>query len=264
MSGPATETDLGSIADSLRVAEERAEPIAPLSAVWPELTVSDAYAVQTINAAQRESTGARVVGHKIGLTSEAMQEMLGVDEPDYGRLFDDIVLADGAELSCAQLIAPRIEPEIAFVLGGDLRGPDVTASDVLAATDFLVPSLEVIDSRVADWRITLVDTVADNASCARVVLGKTRTAPSGVALAAASVALRLDGEQVSEGAGAAVLGHPANAVAWLANAVSGFGVELRAGQVILPGSMTAAIAVAPGNHVEADFGELGTVGVTFR
>jgi 2-keto-4-pentenoate hydratase len=200
----------------------------------------------------------------IGLTAKAMQEMLGVDEPDYGCLYADRVLEDGAQIAAAGLIAPRVEPEIAFVLAKPLSGPGVTAQDVLAATAYVVPALEVIDSRIADWNIGLVDTIADNASCARVVLGSQRSGSLDVDLAAAAVDLWVNGESVQQGTGAAVLGHPAEAIAWLANALAGHGVTLQAGHVLLPGSLTAAVPFAAGDHVVADFAELGTVEVHVR
>ena len=187
--------------------------------------------------------------------------MIGVDEPDYGCLYADRVHDSGVAIAADDLIAPRVEPEIAFVLAEPLSGPGVSAEDVLAATTYVVPSIEVIDSRIADWRITLVDTIADNASCARVVLGDRRTAVGDVALAAAMVELRVNGEAVEHGSGAAVLGHPAKAVAWLANALAGHGVTLEAGHVLMPGSLTAAVPFAQGDHVVADFGPLGTVEV---
>jgi 2-keto-4-pentenoate hydratase len=187
-----------------------------------------------------------------------MQEMLGVDEPDYGHLYADRVHETGTTIDPSALIAPRIEPEIAFVLGSELSGPRVTAEDVLAATDHVVPALEVIDSRIADWKIKLVDTIADNASCASVVLGSRRTAPADVDLAAA-VELQVDGGTVQQGTGAAVLDHPARAVAWLANALGGFGDGLEAGHVVMPGSLTAAIPLEPETVVTADFGLLGVV-----
>jgi 2-oxopent-4-enoate hydratase len=247
------------LADALLLAELRREPLAPLSATQPALTVEDAYAIQAINAASLTATHGGVAGHKIGLTSRAMQEMLGVDEPDYGHLYADRVHETGTTIDPSALIAPRIEPEIAFVLGSELSGPGVTAEDVLAATDHVVPALEVIDSRIADWKIKLVDTIADNASCASVVLGDLRTAPADVELAAATVELRVDGETVQQGTGAAVLGHPARAIAWLANALGRFGVGLEAGHVVMPGSLTAAISLEPATVVTADFGVLGEV-----
>jgi 2-keto-4-pentenoate hydratase len=247
------------LADALLLAELRREPLAPLSATRPELTVQDAYAIQAVDAASLAATHGGVAGHKIGLTSRAMQEMLGVDEPDYGHLYGDRVHRTGTTIDASALIAPRIEPEIAFVLGAPLSGPGVTPDDVLAATAHVVPALEVIDSRIADWKIALVDTIADNASCASVILGARRTAPATVDLAAAAVELRVDGQTVQQGTGAAVLGHPARAIAWLANALGRFGVGLEPGQVLMPGSLTAAVALEPGTVVRADFGPLGDV-----
>jgi 2-oxopent-4-enoate hydratase len=247
---------LQSVADALRRAEDSGEPIAPISATHPELTADDAYAIQALNLR------AEVIGHKIGLTSRPMQEMLGVDQPDYGVLYDDRVHVSGIALDISGLIAPRIEPELAFVLRDDLAGPGVTARDVRAATEAIVPALEVIDSRIRDWKITLVDTIADNASCHCAVLGTESHVVGDVDLAAAAVALSVDGEVLQEGVGAAVLGDPAEAVAWLASALAGHGVALRAGHVVLSGSITAAVPIAVGSHVVADFGPLGRVEVT--
>lgn len=263
----ASAATVNAIADALLLAEISGEPIAPISATFADLTAADAYAIQAINVASRERSAtnpSRVVGHKIGLTSKPMQEMLGVEEPDYGVLYEDRVHDSGATLEVAGLIAPRIEPELAFVLRDDLAGPGVTAADVIAATDVVVPALEVIDSRIRDWKITLIDTIADNASCHCAVLGPQRHAIAQVDLPAAAVAMSVDGEVVQEGVGAAVLGDPAEAVAWLANALAGHGASLQAGHVVLSGSITAAVPVAPGSHVVADFGPLGSVEVTCR
>lgn len=250
------------LADLLLGAEISRRPVAPLTQQFPELTVAEAYEIQSINAHTRlvDANGpTTIAGHKVGLTSKAMQEMLGVDEPDFGVLYADRVHEDGVRIAASELIAPRVEPEIAFVLGAPLTGPGVTPKDVLAATDYVVPALEVIDSRIADWKITLVDTIADNASCGRVVLGETHTKVADVVLAAAEVELRVNGEEVQHGAGCAVLGHPAKAVAWLANTLGEHGVTLQAGEVVMPGSLTAAVPFAAGDHVVADFGRLGTV-----
>jgi len=264
MSPLSTSIDTAKIARRLRAAEATGEPIPPLTLSYPDLTVEDAYRVQLENVKARTHRGARVLGHKVGLTSRAMQEMLGVGEPDYGHIFDDIVLASGDALSCKRLIAPRAEPEIAFVLASDLHGGQITAEQVMDSTDHVCPALEIIDSRIADWKIALADTVADNASCARVVLGTQATPIEGLDLAAASVGLHLDGELIEEGAGSAVLGHPAEAVAWLANALAAFGVTLKAGHIVLPGAMTRAVDIAPGSRVEANFGDLGLVEVYCR
>jgi len=263
----ASQAILHAVADALLLAEISGRPIAPISRAHPELTADDAYAIQAINAHSREVSAtapARVVGHKIGLTSKPMQELLGVDQPDYGVLYDDRVHATGVELDVSGLIAPRIEPELAFVLRDDLHGPGVTAADVLAATESVIPALEVIDSRIRDWKITLVDTIADNASCHCAVLAAERHPVAEVDLPAAAVAMSVDGEVRQQGVGAAVLGDPAEAVAWLANALAGHGVALKAGHVVLSGSLTAAVPIAAGNRVVADFGPLGRVEVTAR
>jgi 2-oxopent-4-enoate hydratase len=255
---------LAGLAAELLDAARTRVPIPPLTARHPQLTVADAYAIQGLVARARLDAGAVLVGRKVGLTSAAMQQMMGVGEPDFGRVFADELIDGGGEVPLAELIQPRAEPEIAFMLASDLAGPGVTVADALAATAYVSPALEVIDSRVADWRIALVDTVADNASSGRVVLGAERVPVGDVDLAAATVALRIDGEQVAEGRGDAVLGHPAEAVAWLANTLAPFGERLRAGDLVMPGSMTAAAPLAPGATVVADYGPLGTVEVTCR
>lgn len=256
----ATAATLRELAAALREAERHGRAIPPLSVDNPGLTIADAYAIQALNVRARGQQ-APVVGHKIGLTSPAMQEMLGVGEPDYGALHRDRVLPSGASVATAPLIAPRVEPEWAFVLGADLEGPGVTLADVRAAAEAVMPALEVIDSRIADWRIGLVDTIADNASGHCAVLGAERHALDAVDLAASTVELRVDGEPVQRGTGAAVLGDPALAVAWLADALAEHGTALRAGHVVLSGSITAAVPLTAGAHVEADFGALGTVEV---
>jgi 2-keto-4-pentenoate hydratase len=250
------------LADALLVAEMIRRPVGPLSQQFPELTVAEAYEIQSINARSRvvdANNPTTIVGHKIGLTSRAMQEMLGVAEPDYGVLYGDRVLENGASIAANELIAPRVEPEIAFVLAAPLAGPGVTPEQVLAATEYVLPALEVIDSRIADWKISLTDTIADNASCARVVLGDTRAPIEGSVLAAAMVDLRVSGQNVDHGCGAAVLGHPAKAVAWLANALAEHDASLQAGHLVMPGSLTAAVPFTAGEHVVADFGRLGVV-----
>lgn len=256
---------LDELARELRDAEASARAIPPLSARHGDLTVADAYAIQEVNVRARAddvSRPARVVGHKVGLTSEAMQQMLGVDEPDFGVLYDDRVHTSGVVLSMDGLIAPRVEPEWAFVLSADLPGPTVTAADVREATAVVIPALEVIDSRVADWQIALVDTIADNASCHCGVLGAERHPIDDVDFLDTPVRLLVDGELAHEGTGRAVLGDPAAAVAWLASTLVDHGTLLRSGQVVLSGSMTAAAPLGARQHVVADFGRYGTVEVT--
>lgn len=255
---------LADLAAELMEAARTRVPIAPLTARHPQLTVADAYAIQGRVARARLDAGAELVGRKVGLTSAAMQQMMDVGEPDFGRVFADELIDSGGEVSREELIQPRAEPEIAFMLAADLAGPGVTVADALAATAWVSPSLEVIDSRVADWRIALVDTVADNASSGRVVLGAERVPVAEIDLAAATVEVRIDGAPVAEGRGDAVLGHPAEAVAWLANTLAPFGEQLRAGELIMPGSMTAAVPLEPGTTVVADFGPFGTVAVGCR
>lgn len=261
------EASLNRFADALAEAEVNARPIPPLSADHPTLSVADAYAIQQLGREARERRGHRLVGRKVGLTSAAMREMLGVEEPDFGYLTDDLVCHSGARLPRAALIAPMVEPEIAFRLDRAVAGPDVTAADVLAATDAVAPALEVIDSRITDWRITLVDTVADNASCARAVLGSFRPLDElDLALVAVEqrlMPLRDQRVETVRGDGSAVLGHPAEAVAWLARALDRYAATaLDAGEVVLPGAMTRALPVAAGDRVEAVFSDLGSVTVS--
>ncbi|MGW2051712.1 2-keto-4-pentenoate hydratase [Streptomyces sp. NPDC001858] len=247
----------------LRDAEHHVAPIEPLSALLPGLDAADAYAVQQENIARRLADGATVVGHKVGLTAVAMQELLGVDEPDFGHLLDDMVHPDGAPLLAAHYCRPRIEPEICFRLARPLRGPGVTVEDVLDATEAVAPALEIVDSRIRDWRITLVDTVADNASSAGLVCGPWTPLGEAPDLAAVTAELLIDDLSVAVGTGKEVLGHPAAAVAWLAGALAAFGTGLEPGHLVLPGTMTGAPFVTAGSRVEARFSGLGSVSVTF-
>lgn len=250
------------VAAALRRAEQHRAPIAPPSGDWQELDADDAYRIQLLNVRHRVQAGAVVRGYKIGLTSRAMQEMLGVSEPDYGHLLDDMLVASGSAVALARFCAPRVEPEVAFRLARPLMGPGCRPEDVVAATETVHPALEIIDSRVVDWRITLVDTIADNASSAAVVLGE-GCPLDGLDLRAIDVTLSTNGEAVAAGATSAVLGDPAAAVAWLVDKLSSFGVHPGAGDVVLPGSCTRAIGVAEGDAVRADFAYIGSVGVSF-
>ncbi|MGY1608378.1 2-keto-4-pentenoate hydratase [Geodermatophilus sp. SYSU D00700] len=251
------------IADELATAAATRTPVPPPSTVHPGLAPEDAYAVAAVGIGRRRAAGARLLGHKIGLTSAAMQRMLGVDEPDYGALLDDMLVPDGGSAAPARWCQPRIEPEVAFRLGARLAGPGLGVDDVLAATEAVAPALEIIDSRVADWRITWWDTVADNASSAAFVVGPWTPTTAAGDLAALDVALAVDGEVVEHGSSAAVLGHPATAVAWLAEALAGHGAALEAGAVVLSGSCTRAVDVRPGTRVTATVGGLGEVAVDF-
>jgi 2-keto-4-pentenoate hydratase len=208
--------------------------------------------------------GGQLVGRKIGLTSKAMQEQLGVNEPDYGFILDNMMVPSGSALPRAAFLLPRIEPEIAFWLAEDLTGPGVTAEQVLSATQGVSAALELVDSRIENWRIKLVDTIADNASSARLIVSSQRISPEVLDLAAEGVELWCDGERVGSGTGAAVLGHPANAAAWLVNKLAEFGVSLLKGKVILPGAMCAAVSVVAGKTYRAVYPHLGEVSISFQ
>lgn len=248
-----------SCANELAAAEARRRPILPLTERYPGLDLQDAYGIQRHNAARRAAGGERIVGHKIGLTARAMQELFGVHEPDYGHLFDTMLHDEGRPLDLSTLIDPQIEVEPAFVLGRPLAGPGVGVADVLAATDHLRVCFEVIDSRIIDWRVGIVDTVADNGSSARVVLGASRSPPTSLALDDLETELELDGVVVETGNTGAILGHPANGVAWLANALAGFGVTLEAGDIVLPGTCTRSRRIAGHRLVRGRIAGLGDV-----
>ncbi|MEV7970942.1 fumarylacetoacetate hydrolase family protein [Sphaerisporangium sp. NPDC088356] len=252
------------LADDLLLAGTTRAPIAPPTEVYDWLTVDDAYAVQLLQVESLVASGARIVGHKVGLTSAAMQAALGVDQPDFGHLLDHMVLPEGQPISARRLLAPRVEPEIAFVLGRELAGPGITVADCVRAVDVVMPCFEVIDSRIEDWRIALVDTVADNASSAAVVLAARPYRLHELDLRDIPCTLSKNGRPVQFGTGAAVLGNPLNALAWLANTLGARGAGLPAGDIVLPGAMTAAVPVAAGDHIEASFGPLGHVTAFFN
>lgn len=258
-----THEDRVRAAEVLRTAEETAVPVAPLVQTFPGIDVVDAYEIQLLNIRRRLDAGMTVYGHKVGLSSKAMQEMMGVDEPDYGHLLADMVLSEDEPVRASRYLQPRVEVEVGFVLGEDLPGEGCTVEDVLRCTAAVVPSIELIDSRIADWKIGLADTIADNASSAGVVLGKERRKPDEIDVKAIDAVLWKNGEQVAQGRSDAVLGDPTTAVAWLARKVASFGVRLEAGHVVLPGSCTRAYDVAAGDQVTAEFTGLGSVSLTF-
>lgn len=258
------EAERVAIAGSLAEAEETGNAIAPITSTFADLTPADAYEIQLINIRHRLEQGARIVGHKVGLTSWAMQRLMGVTEPDYGHLLDDMMRASGDTIRTADLCQPRVEVEIAFVLRQPLRGPNCTEDEVIRATDHVVGAIEIIDSRIADWKIGLPDTIADNASSALVVLGEHPLPLGDIDIRLNGVLLRKNGQIVETGAAGAVLGNPVTAVAWLANTLHTFGTILERGHVVMPGSCTAAVAVGPGDFIEAEFDRLGTVSTTFE
>ena len=251
------------VAAVLAAAERDRAPVRPLAETYPALDVVDAYEVQLLNIRARLADGCSVLGHKVGLSSEAMQQMMGVDEPDYGHLLSDMAVPSDRPVDATRYCYPRVEVEVGFVLGDDLPGEGCTEEQVLDATEVVAPAIELIDSRIADWRIGLVDTIADNASSAGFVLGPERVKPQDIDLRRIDATLTRNGARVAVGRSDAVLGNPVTAVAWLARKVAVFGVRLEAGNVVLPGSCTRAIDVHPGDEFVADFDGLGTVHLSF-
>ncbi|AVO49183.1 2-oxopent-4-enoate hydratase [Melaminivora suipulveris] len=237
--------------------------LAPLTSRHPDITIEDAYAIQQKMLARRLAAGERVVGKKIGVTSKAVMDMLGVFQPDFGWLTDGMVFNEGEAIPANSLIQPKAEGEIAFVLKKTLQGPGVTAADVLAATEGVMACFEIVDSRIQDWKIKIQDTVADNASCGVFVLGDRLVDPRDVDLATCGMVLEKNGEIVATGAGAAALGHPANAVAWLANTLGRLGIALEAGEVILSGSLAIMVPVQAGDNLRVTIGGIGGCSVRF-
>lgn len=252
------------LAAELADAERSRVPMAPLTSIHSDIDVVDAYEIQLINIRQRVAEGARVVGHKVGLSSEAMQKMMGVDEPDYGHLLADMEVFEDRPVPAGRFLYPRVEVEVGFILADDLPGAGCTEDDVLAATAAFAPSIELIDTRIKDWKIALCDTIADNASSAGYVLGKERVSPKDIDIKGIDAVLTRNGEVVAEGRSDAVLGNPVTAVAWLARKVDSFGVRLKAGDIVLPGSCTRAIDARPGDEFVADFTGLGSVRLSFE
>ncbi len=251
-------------AEVLADAESTAVPVASLTTTFPGIDVVDAYEIALLNVRRRLAHGAQVHGHKVGLSSLAMQQMMGVDEPDYGHLLDDMEVFEDVPVAAGRFLYPRVEVEVGFVLADDLPGEGCTEDDVLAATAAFAPSIELIDTRITDWKIKLCDTIADNASSAGWVLGKERVSPKDIDIKGIEATLRRNGEVVAEGRSDAVLGNPVTAVAWLARKVDQFGVRLRAGDIVLPGSCTRAIDACPGDDFVADFFRLGSVHLSFE
>ncbi len=250
--------------DALYEAWKNAAAIGPLIAQDASLTITDAYRIQQRMIARRlEATGERIIGKKIGVTSQAVMQMLDVHQPDFGMLTSGMVYDHGAALDVRPLIAPKAEGEIAFILKRDLTGPGVTLADALAATELVVPCIEVVDSRIRDWKISIQDTVADNASSGLIVLGDNAVSPRGLDLALVGMTLEKNGEVVATGAGAAALGHPANAVAWLANTLGALEIPLKAGEVILSGSLAAMVPVGAGDCLSISLGGIGSVSARF-
>jgi len=235
-----------------------------LTVKYPDITIEDAYQIQLENVNAKLRAGQVIVGKKIGLTSRAMQNMLGVPEPDYGHLFDDMVGEEEFPISLSTLLQPKVEAEIAFILKDELRGPGVTLTKVLQATEGVIPSFEIIDSRIKDWKIKIQDTVADNASSAMVILGSSLVPVKEVDLKHIGMVLEKNGEIIDTAAGAAALGHPALAVAWLANKLAQYDLSLKPGEIILSGSLTKAYEITGNDIFVATFNGLGKVKAVFK
>lgn len=237
--------------------------IAPLAEQDPALTIDDAYAISLDFLARRRKDGEKVVGKKIGVTSKAVQDMLGVHQPDFGFLTDWMHIEGDIDVDAKALIAPRAEAEIAFILKDSLNGPGVTAQDVIAATESIAPCFEIVDSRITDWKIGIVDTVSDNASCGVFILGEARADPRGLDLPGLHVTVTKNGAPLSEGYGAAVQGSPAEAVAWLANTLGAYGVTLDAGDIILSGSLVPLADAVKGDVFEMTLHGVGSCTAKF-
>lgn len=256
--------DIQKLANQLLEAEAAKHPIAPLTETEPSIQPADAYAIQLHQIEQKKQKGATVKGLKIGLTSKAMQEMLGVYTPDYGFILDTMVFQESESVSVERFIQPKVEFEIAFIFDKALKGPNVTVADVIDATAYVVPAVEIIDSRIADWKIKFEDTVADNGSSAGAILGQKQTPLHDIPdITAINMKVFKNSEQIDEATSAAVLGNPLEAVVWLANELSSYDVEIESGMFVLSGALSKAVPFEEGDHFEADFGVLGKVSAKF-
>ena len=240
-----------------------AKTVKPLTDRYPDITIEDAYKIQQQLMKLRLQAGERVIGKKIGVTSKAVMNMLGVYQPDFGYLTDGMVYNEGQAIPMSRLIQPKAEGEIAFVLKKTLKGPGISSADVLAATEGVMACFEIVDSRIQDWKIKIQDTVADNASCGVFVLGDRLVDPRDVDLQTCGMVLEKNGDIVATGAGAAALGAPANAVAWLANTLGRLGIALEAGEVVMSGSLAIMVPVAAGDNLRVTIGGIGSCSVRF-
>lgn len=251
------------IAKILREATAKKITCDPIRDIIGPTDIAKAYQIQSINSKLRIANGARVVGSKIGLTSVAVQKQLGVDQPDYGLLYDDMEVLNGGEISCAELMQPKVEAEIGFVLKKDLDSTSITVSEILSAIDYAVASIEIVGSRIKDWNIKITDTVADNASASHFVIGHRPVRLENIDLINCGMRMYKNGELVSEGKGAACLGSPINACLWLAKTMAAHGAPLRAGQLILSGALGPMSSVTAGDQVRAVIDGLGEVSLSF-
>ncbi|NYB75060.1 fumarylacetoacetate hydrolase family protein [Sedimentibacter hydroxybenzoicus DSM 7310] len=250
------------LAQALKKAEKSCIAIEQISKDT-NFTVDDAYKIQLINIERELSGGKKVTGKKIGLTSLAVQNMLGVNTPDFGHLLDSMEVKNNT-IQINTMIQPKVEGEIAFVLKEDIKGPDATAKDVLNATEYVAAAIEIVDSRIKDWKISLIDTVADNASSGMYVISDRKIDPKTIDLKNIEMNLYKDSEKINSGLGSAVLGDPAFSVAWLANALSKYGVVLKKGEIVLSGALSGMLTAEKGNKYTANFSELGSISVKFE
>jgi 2-oxopent-4-enoate/cis-2-oxohex-4-enoate hydratase len=262
---PLQEAAITRLGDELFAALRSRSVLDPLTTREPAIEIGDAYRVSLRLLERRKQDGERVVGKKIGVTSKAVQDMLGVHQPDFGFLLDTMQVADGSTLSLskAKLIQPRAEGEIAFMLKKNLQGPGVTEQQVLDATDCVCPCFEIVDSRIRDWKIKIQDTIADNASCGVFVLGNSRIAPRKLDLAGVKMDIRKNGQHIASGLGSAVQGHPATAVAWLANTLGERGIPFLAGEIILSGSLAPLLPITPGDRFDLTLAGIGNASISF-
>ncbi len=257
-----SDADRRKAADILLEAERTRTPALQLTKTMPDIEIEDSYAISSLVTERKIAGGARLIGHKIGLTSKAMQASSQIDEPDYGHLLDTMLLNDGAKVPFENYCVPRVEPELTFILKEPLKGPGIGLVDVLRATEWVVPSIEIIDARVQNPR-KIQDTVADNGAAAGIVLGGRPVRPDAVDLRWVGAIFYRNSEIEETGLAAGVLGHPAMAIAWLANKVGRFGTVLEPGHLMLSGSFTRPVWAAKGDTLHADFGPLGSVSVQF-
>ncbi|GAA1870044.1 fumarylacetoacetate hydrolase family protein [Brevibacterium marinum] len=257
------ETTIAAIADDLAQAEKNRSKIGLLTAAYPDMSVEDSYAVQNEWRRRGEASGRRLIGHKIGLTSKPMQQATGITEPDYGAIFADQVYDTGAVIDHSRYSGVRVEVELAFVLRDELRGPDINLIDVLRATEYVVPALEVLSSRIEMEGRTIVDTISDNAALGAMVLGGSPVAVDAVDLRRVGALLYRNESVEDSGLAAAVLDHPARGIVWLANKLAEHGDVLQAGETVLAGSFTRPMWVSPGDTVHADYGDLGVITCRF-
>jgi 2-keto-4-pentenoate hydratase len=260
---PVLDTLASAALQRLAGARAAGRPCAPVRTLLPDGDIGAAYAVQAAWVARQVAAGDSVVGRKIGLTSRAVQAQLGVGQPDFGTLLSTMACPPGEPIHTGRLLQPKIEAEIAFMLDNDLDGPDIGPQEVLAATGAVAAALEIVDSRIEGWDISIVDTVADNASSGLFTVGAEHRPPGGLDLAGCPMRLRRGEEQVSTGSGAACLGHPATAVAWLASAARSYGQPLRAGEIVLSGALGPMVPVRAGDRFTADIGGVGRVTAWF-